>query len=51
MVCNCLLSMALLVGFAMTFPIRPELRRQKANQESIFAILGGEKVNPLPVSA
>nr|CAH0103593.1 unnamed protein product [Daphnia galeata] len=51
MMCNSLLSVALLVGFAMTFPIRSELRRLKANRESILFVLGGEKDNPLPVSA
>ena len=51
LVCNSLLSVALLVGFAMTFPIRSELRRLKANRESILFVLGGEKDKPSSVSA
>ena len=51
MMCNSLLSVALLVGFAMTFPIRSELRRLKANRESILFVLGGEKDKPSSVSA
>lgn len=51
MVCNGLLSAALLIGFVMTFPIRSDLRRQKANRESMIVVAGGAKDNPLPVSA
>ena len=51
MMCHSLLSVALLVGFAMTFPIRSELRRLKANRESILFVLGGEKDKPSSVSA
>lgn len=32
--CNSLLSAALLIGLGLTFPIRSELRRQKANQQA-----------------
>lgn len=51
MVCNGFLSAALLIGFVMTFPIRSDLRRQKANRESMIVVAGGAKDNPLPVSA
>lgn len=51
MVCNGLLSAALLIGFVMTFPIRSDLCRQKANRESMIGVAGGAKDNPLPVSA
>lgn len=48
MVCNGILSAALLTGLVLTIPIRSELRRQKANQDSTFGDIGGAKDNPLP---
>ncbi len=50
-VCNSLLSTALLIGVALTFPIRPELRRQKANEEAKLSDFGGPKDNPIPVDS
>lgn len=51
MVCNGLLSIALLIGFVMTFPIRSRLHRLQANRESMVVTLGGARDNPLPVFA
>ena len=51
MVCNGLLSAALLIGVAITVPIRSELRRQRANEEATFNGLGSAKDNPIPVDS
>ena len=47
-VCNGLLSAALLIGLVLTIPIRSELKRQKANQEA--SNIGIVKEVPLPIA-